>query len=278
MAFRLLISDAVWAEVEPVLRDLKHAAGRPPALSDRLFIEAVLYQARTGTPWRDLPEAFGDWNAVSHRFRRWEQRTLWQRLGERIHRSQNDCLQDLFIASTMVRLISTPPAPPKKRRATSPGSGSLSGGLSTKLHAACPDARPGVSFVLSGGERPDAGGFEPVWQGLPAAVSGLGVAVRDKASDSPALRHVRGALGIEAVILPRPAPECSYRGSNRTETLASDQEQDKVREQVERCFNKLKPFCRMATRYEKLSRTFLALIHIVSTGMMLRPFLSKKRY
>ena len=135
---------------------------------------------------------------------------------------------------------------------------------------ACPNDRPGVSFVLSGGERPDAGGFEPVWQGLPAAVSGLGVAVRDKASDS---RHVLGALGIEAVILPRPAPECSYRGSNRTETLASDQEQDKVRDQVERCFNKLKQF-RMATRYEKLSRTFLALIHIVSTWMMLRSFVN----
>ena len=114
MAFRLLISDAVWAEVEPVLRDLKHAAGRPPALSDRLFIEAVLYQARTGTPWRDLPEAFGDWNAVSQRFRRWEQRTLWQRLGERIHRSQNDRLQDLFIASTMVWAHQHAAGPPPK--------------------------------------------------------------------------------------------------------------------------------------------------------------------
>ena len=60
VALRFLISNAVWAEVEPVLRDLKHAAGRPPGLSDRMFIEAVLSQARTGTPWRDLPEAFGD--------------------------------------------------------------------------------------------------------------------------------------------------------------------------------------------------------------------------
>jgi len=28
-----------------------------------MFIEAVLYQARTGTPWRDLPDEFGDWDA-----------------------------------------------------------------------------------------------------------------------------------------------------------------------------------------------------------------------
>ena len=56
--------------------------------------------------------------------------------------------------------------------------------------------------------------------------------------------------------------------------MAYDHEQDKVREQVERFFNKLKQFRRMATWDEKLSRTFLALIHIVSTWMMLREFVN----
>lgn len=37
------------------------------------------------------------------RFRRWETRTIWKRLWERIHRSQNDCLQELFIDLTMVQ-------------------------------------------------------------------------------------------------------------------------------------------------------------------------------
>ena len=72
MALRLPISDALWSTIEPVLRELKHAAGSPPELSDRMFTEAVLYQARTGIPWRDLPDEFGDWNAVYHRFRRYE--------------------------------------------------------------------------------------------------------------------------------------------------------------------------------------------------------------
>jgi transposase len=31
---------------------------------DRLFIEAVLYRAKTGMPWRDLPERFGPWKSV----------------------------------------------------------------------------------------------------------------------------------------------------------------------------------------------------------------------
>jgi hypothetical protein len=42
--------------------------GADPAADNRLFVEAVLYRYRTGMPWRDLPERFGDWNNVHQRF------------------------------------------------------------------------------------------------------------------------------------------------------------------------------------------------------------------
>ena len=103
MALRLLISDALWSTIGPVLRELKHAAGSPPRLSDRMFIEAVLYQARTGTPWRDLPGEFGHWNAVYHRFRRWEKGGLWERLWQRFQTLDDEQLHELFIDSTIVR-------------------------------------------------------------------------------------------------------------------------------------------------------------------------------
>jgi transposase len=44
---------------------------------DRLFIEAVLYRAKTGSPWRDLPERFGPWKSVYNRFSNWARRGLW---------------------------------------------------------------------------------------------------------------------------------------------------------------------------------------------------------
>ena len=106
--------------------------------------------------------------------------------------------------------------------------------------------------MLSGGERNDAVGFGPVWQGLPEPLSGLVAAVMDKAYDSNAIRHFPGVREIEAVIPPKPAPECSYRGSNRTEAIDYDKEKYERREKVERFFNKLKQFRRIATRYEIL--------------------------
>jgi transposase len=79
------VADAmIKAEIAPILTKLKSRADSPPMLSDRLFIEAVLYRARTGLPWRDLPKDFGRWDAVYNRFRRWEVRGLWRRLWEHL--------------------------------------------------------------------------------------------------------------------------------------------------------------------------------------------------
>jgi putative transposase len=103
MAIRLVITDAVWAELEPVLRTIKHYAGSPPQLSDRMFIEAVLYQARTGIPWRDLPDDFGRWDAVYNRFRRWEARDLWKKLWHHVQHNGCELATQVFIDSTSMR-------------------------------------------------------------------------------------------------------------------------------------------------------------------------------
>jgi transposase len=45
--------------------------GRPPKLSHRRFVNAVLWKVKTGVPWRDLPRCYGKWKTVYSRFRRW---------------------------------------------------------------------------------------------------------------------------------------------------------------------------------------------------------------
>jgi putative transposase len=103
MSIRMLLTDEAWAEIEPRLTAIKHKAGSPPELSDRLFIAAVLYLARTGLPWRDLPAEFGHWDAVDHRFRRWEARGIWRQLGGRLQAEGCEAATHVFIDRTIVR-------------------------------------------------------------------------------------------------------------------------------------------------------------------------------
>src|SRR5262245_50712035 len=70
MGFRHEISDADWERIRPVLPGQPGQHGGI-AEDNRRFINAVLYVARTGIPWRDLPERYGNWNSQWRRFDRW---------------------------------------------------------------------------------------------------------------------------------------------------------------------------------------------------------------
>lgn len=48
--------------------------------NNRLFMEAVLWIVRTGSPWRDLPSQFGNWNTVFRRFRDWREADVFKRI------------------------------------------------------------------------------------------------------------------------------------------------------------------------------------------------------
>ena len=100
---RLILTEEAWQELAVILDKVKHKAGSPPRQSDRMFIEAVLYVARTGIPWRDLPEEFGQWDAVYTRFRRWEKRNVWQQLWHNLQSEECKVAKHIFIDSTIVR-------------------------------------------------------------------------------------------------------------------------------------------------------------------------------
>jgi len=66
----MVLRDDQWERIAPLLPGKVGDPGRS-VVDNRLFLEAVLWIVRVGSPWRDLPEAFGHWNSVFHRFRRW---------------------------------------------------------------------------------------------------------------------------------------------------------------------------------------------------------------
>lgn len=50
--------------------------GRPPR-NHRRVLDAIFWVMRTGAPWRDVPDEFGDWNAIFRQFRRWADSGIW---------------------------------------------------------------------------------------------------------------------------------------------------------------------------------------------------------
>ena len=64
------VSDEQWALIEPLLPRQK----RGGKWNDhRTTFNGMLWVLRTGAPWRDLPERYGKWASVYHRFNRWRQ-------------------------------------------------------------------------------------------------------------------------------------------------------------------------------------------------------------
>jgi transposase len=111
MGHRHAISDDDFARIDHLL------PGRPGdtgwvAADNRRFIDAVLYVAKTGIPWRDLPERFGNWNSVWRRFDRWARKGTWARVFEAL---QDPDLEWLILDSTVIRAHPCAAGAKKKR-------------------------------------------------------------------------------------------------------------------------------------------------------------------
>ena len=75
------ISDKMWEVLRPLLPGQEGQWGGI-AEDNRLFLNGVFWNLRTGAPWRDLPPVYGKWNSVYQRFRRWRDNGTWERVLE----------------------------------------------------------------------------------------------------------------------------------------------------------------------------------------------------
>jgi transposase len=56
-----------------------------PRRDDRIVLNGILWILCSGAAWRDLPERYGPWKTIYHRFRQWEASGLFDRILERLH-------------------------------------------------------------------------------------------------------------------------------------------------------------------------------------------------
>jgi transposase len=98
---RNVLSDAQWERVAPLLPGKVGDPGRSGE-DNRRFLEAVLWIARTGAPWRDLPERFGKWNSVFVRFHRWAVKGVFEAIFQSL--SNDPDFEYAIIDGTIVRV------------------------------------------------------------------------------------------------------------------------------------------------------------------------------
>lgn len=72
------LTDALWERIRPLFEPAQPKRGRHTE-QWRLRVEAVVWIARTGSSWRQLPERFGPWETSAYHYRRWCHEGLWER-------------------------------------------------------------------------------------------------------------------------------------------------------------------------------------------------------
>jgi len=150
-----------------------------------------------------------------------------------------------------------PPARQRRKRgARNQAIGRSRGGLTTKIHLAVRGLGCPVRFVLTPGQAGDAPQAATLLDGQAAEA-----VIADTAYDADHIRETVAAMNAEAVIPSSPS-------RSRKHTL--DKHLYAQRHLVECCISKLKQFRRVATRFEKTARNYLAIVTIAAIVLWLR--------
>jgi transposase len=211
--------------------------------------------AREGCTWRALPVEFGHWGTVYQRFIRWQEQGVFERLFQNFLASHG--VKSLMVDGTIVHVHQDGTGARKIHGTPEDQAiGHSRGGRTTKILAASDEAGKMINFKLLPGQS----GESPY---VPELVEGIEARdfIGDRAYDTNNMLDYLGSRSMNVVIPPK---------INRRVQRAYDKEKYKTRHFVENLFQKLKRFRRVATRYDKTSRSFATFIILAAVFIVTR--------
>ena len=239
------LSDEQWSRIEPHLPTDVRGVERS---DDRRVISGIVHVLRSGCRWCDCPPEYGPPTTIYNRFVRWARRGIWENLFRELA-GNGRSVDTQMIDSTHV----------KAHRSASGGKGgsrsrllaARAEGATRRSHALADAKGRLLAILLTGGEAHDC----PVAERLIRRVKPAKRMLGDKAYDSAELRDELDERGTKPVIPNR---------NNRKQPFRFSKRLYKLRWRIESAFNRLKDFRRIATRYDRLARNYLASVCLVA--------------
>ena len=235
-----------WERVKPLLPPEETGKRGRPRKDNRIMLNGMLWIARSGAQWRELPEAYGPWQSVYARFAKWREDGTLKKVFRAL--SEDADTENLSMDSTCIKVHES--ANGGEKRANK-AVGRTRGGLNTKLHAIVDSLG-----ILSAGNDHDCVHAVELLETI--EISGSNV-LADRAYGAQAIREYISERGATYVIPPQ---------SNISKPWSVDWHLYKERHLIECFFQKIKWFRRIATRYDKLDASFLAFVYLASIAIL----------
>ncbi|HIS93197.1 MAG TPA: IS5 family transposase, partial [Candidatus Alectryocaccomicrobium excrementavium] len=230
------MSDAMWEILKPYTIGNKGTWGGN-AKDTRQFLNGVFWILRTGAPWRDLPPEYGKWNTVQRRFCRWRDKGIWEKMLEAV--IQEPDFEWLMIDASHIKVHPHASGAPGGNQDMARNKR----GLNTKIHLAVDAHGMPIRFFVTAGTIADCTQACALIDGVSAEYL-----LADRGYDSRRVIEKALRAGTNVVIPPR---------KNRKEQRDYDRYLYKLRHLVENAFLHLKRWRGIATRYAKLTSSFV---------------------